>query len=767
MLFRSAFEGNLVLGLSARPTTIGRVLDDGSTQLYGYKFNLLGNITNSTDPVGRNFSYLYDTNNLIDLLEERMTHAGKNELLSRRTYNSQHRPLNVTDASGQTTINNYNARGQLLTTTNPKGEMTSFSYDTNGYLQTITGPLQTTNDVVRFTYDAFGRVRTLTDTEGYTLTFDYDTMDRRTRTTYPDGTFEQYLYDRLDLIAACDRLGRCTTYTHDALQRPTRIQDPLGRVTQYEWCRCGSPSSLIDPMGRQTTWQHDLDGRVTGKQYPDGSTVSYAYELSTSRLKSKLDEKGQQTLYEYNSDNNLARKSYLNAVVPTPNVAFTYDPDYIRPLRMQDGIGTTVYTYNQITNPPALGAGRLALISGPRSTNMISYQYDQLGRIISRAINGVATTTTYDNLGRPTTVANPLGAFQYAYVNDTARVASMAYPNGQTNLYSYYNNLGDQHLEQILHLKPDGSVLSSFGYGYDPAGEILLWTNALDGGPASAWTLRYDAASQLTKAVFTSGASVSDSHAYQYDPAGNRLQEQLLTTTNQYAYNALNQLVAGPAALTNATYEWDAENRLTAINQGNLRVECAYDGRSRRVGIRTLLNGLEITNRLFLWSGFELSEEHNSAGAVVKRFYPQGFQTLTGAVAAVNFYTRDHLGSVRELTDSTGSVVAEFGYDPYGQRSTLLGNSEADFGFAGQFREKTTGLSMTLFRIYNPSTGRWLSRDPLGGAEFMQGPNLYSYANNSPVNLRDRLGLDWSENAWAVGAWLIIDRKSTRLNSSH
>src|ERR1039458_5778159 len=42
----------------------------------------------------------------------------------------------------------------------------------------------------------------------------------------------------------------------------------------------------------------------------------------------------------------------------------------------------------------------------------------------------------------------------------------------------------------------------------------------------------------------------------------------------------------------------------------------------------------------------------------------------------------------------------------------------------------------------------------------MQGPNLYSYANNSPVNLRDRLGLDWSENAWAVGAWLIMRASS-------
>lgn len=42
---------------------------------------------------------------------------------------------------------------------------------------------------------------------------------------------------------------------------------------------------------------------------------------------------------------------------------------------------------------------------------------------------------------------------------------------------------------------------------------------------------------------------------------------------------------------------------------------------------------------------------------------------------------------------------------------------------------------------YDPTIGRWLSRDPMNNAEINQGPNLYTYVGNSPVNRVDPLGL--------------------------
>ena len=63
---------------------------------------------------------------------------------------------------------------------------------------------------------------------------------------------------------------------------------------------------------------------------------------------------------------------------------------------------------------------------------------------------------------------------------------------------------------------------------------------------------------------------------------------------------------------------------------------------------------------------------------------------------------------------------------------------DADFGFAGMYEHARSGLNWTMFRAYNSSLGRWLSRDPLGE---QVGTNLYSYVGNDPVNVLDPLGV--------------------------
>jgi RHS repeat-associated protein len=176
---------------SSKPTYVGRVLDDGSTQLYIYEYNDFGNVTKSIDPVGRTFSYIYADNG-IDLLEARQTRAGQNELLSQMTYNTHHLPLTVRDAGGLTTTYTYNARGQGLTETNAIGDTITYHYDASGFRTSVDGPLGM-GDTTTWTYDARGRIQTKTDVSGYTLTFDYDDFDRLTKITYPDGTFDEFM----------------------------------------------------------------------------------------------------------------------------------------------------------------------------------------------------------------------------------------------------------------------------------------------------------------------------------------------------------------------------------------------------------------------------------------------------------------------------------------------------------------------------------------------------------------------------------------------
>lgn len=725
-------------GASDQPSVVARVLDDGTTQRYTYGYNSQGNLTNQTDPLDRNFTYVYASNN-VDLVEARMTHNGKNELTSSATYNAQHQPITLTDAAGQSVTLTYNLRGQILTAADPNNDVTTFTYDSNGFLLSVHGPLAGTNDTATFTYDTAGRVLTATDTEGYMVTYSYDNFDRPTLKVFPDRTSEQFVYDRLDLAALKDRLGRWTTNTYNANRQLISTQDPLGRITRFDWCKCGLLESTTDPVGRTTSQTYDLESRPVSKTYTDGSSQTYNYDSSASRLFQVVDPSGEQVLFEYNADNSIKSVSHPNATNPTPTVTFTYDPDYSRIVTMHDGLGTTVYTYNPITPIPSLGAGELQSISVPLPNSTVFYSYDELGRVASRSINGVAQSLTYDALSRPVVVTNLLGSSQYAYVNATARLASQTYPNGETIHYSYYSNAGDQRLQQILNLKADSSLLSSFGYAYNAAGEITSWTNQWDTLPSRVWDFSYDAADQLTGAIRTDGMNPISTNNYTYDVAGNRTLATADASTNQFSYNDLNQLVSGNGDLTNAaTYEWDAAHQLTAINIGSHRSEFTYDGLGRRVRIVERSNGLVVADNYFLWCGAELCEERDGTGAtVVRRFFPQG-ESIIGAGGTTNlFYTRDHLGSIREALDGTGMMQARYDYDPFGQKTVLAENMIPAFGYAGYFQHTPSGLLLAFYRDLDPTTGRWLNRDPIQEAG---GLNLYDYVQNDPVNEVDPSG---------------------------
>lgn len=723
-------------GTDDRPSKIGRVLDDGTTQLQQFERNSLGNVTRSIDPVGRTLSFIYATND-VDLLEVRQSRAANNELLVQATYDSRHLPLSITDAAGQTTRFSYNGRGQLLSVTNANNESVSFSYDSNGYLLAADGPLPGLQDQSTFIYDAAGRLRTATDPDGYALNFDYDPLDRLIKTTFPDGTFQQITYDRLRPGVVRDRLGRETRYTYNALRQISAIQDALGRVTRFDWCKCGDLKSLIDPLGRSTTWRHDLQGRVSAKEYADGSRVSFDYETTTSRLRQIRDEQNQFTQFSYNPDNSLHVKRYLNAVVSTPSVRFTYDPDYSRVLTMQDGNGMTAFTYHPV---PAAGAGRLASIDGPWANDTITLAYDPLGRLVSPAINGVAVRRTFDSAGRLTQLTNVLGVFDLTWEAGSERLSGVHYPNGQATEYSYHPNSRDQLLQRVTHRLPNNSVLSEFTYLYNAIAQVTNETH-FQGSSLKTWLPAYDAGERLLGLTELQSGAPSQTLNYAYDKDDNRTTEQGIGAARNYFYNALNQVTAiSDSSLPVTSYQWDAEHRLVAISNGTHRTELSYDGLNRRTGIVEKENDAVVSERHYLWEGLQLAEERDATGgATLKRFSSFGVASSAGADLPPGnyFFTRDNLASVREMCDQAGNVRGRFEFSPYGVRQRLSGDLEPGFGFTGHPLHLPSSLHLAPFRAYDARLARWISRDPSGES---QGANLYTYVLADPINFLDPLG---------------------------
>ena len=736
-------------------TAIARVLDDGSTQLIRKSYNSIGKLTDRIDPLGRETVYEYDANQ-IDLLRVKQKNGSGYDIVAAYTYNSQHLPLTYTDAAGQTTKFAYNAAGQLIQTVNPKGETTVYQYDANGYLLKIVNANGKTQ--LSFTYDVVGRLATQTDSEGYVQAFSYDGLNRLTRITYPDATYRAYAWDKLDLVTERDRLGRVTTYSYDSVRNLVGMTDPISRYTKFGYYENGQLESLTDGNGNVTTWYRDIEDRVTSKRYADGRSYNFAYESTNSRLKSVTDPLGQIKNYAYAQDNQPLSKSYSNAVNPTASVTFGYDPYYPRLASMNDGNGLTRFQYNPAGQ---LGANKIKLEDGPYQNDTVSYGYDTLGRIVTRTVDTTPESLGFDAIGRLASDQNPLGSFSYQYLGQTDQTTRI---NGGTvtTSFAYEPNLLDRHLRKILNMARGGAQgalyrtnaenlithINEFGRPITRADEA----DRDDGddqdnasGSVKHFAYRYDGVNRLIDVRAKSGAQ------YDYDLADNLLSAQGRQINFNASYNDVNQIVA--ANKTNYKYDangnllddgqrqysWDAENRLLSIADKTVAGKLTsfrYDGLSRRLAIidQANANATPVEQR-YLWCTQTLCQERDAQDNVTKHYYAQG--EMQGATPL--YYASNHLGSVMEVFNSRGGIEATNDYDAYGNTtSTTKHGVNADFRYAGMFYHAPSKLYLTLYRAYDASTARWLSRDPI---EENGGINLYAYVGGNPVSYTDPSGL--------------------------
>lgn len=101
----------------------------------------------------------------------------------------------------------------------------------------------------------------------------------------------------------------------------------------------------------------------------------------------------------------------------------------------------------------------------------------------------------------------------------------------------------------------------------------------------------------------------------------------------------------------------------------------------------------------------------------------------------------DHLGSPRLTVDTeTGEIVQQMAYDVWGKVISDTSPGFQPFGFAGGLYDQYTGFVRFGARDYDPETGRWTAKDPIG---FAGGDaNLYGYVSNDPVNFLDIFGLE-------------------------
>ena len=140
----------------------------------------------------------------------------------------------------------------------------------------------------------------------------------------------------------------------------------------------------------------------------------------------------------------------------------------------------------------------------------------------------------------------------------------------------------------------------------------------------------------------------------------------------------------------------------------------------------------------------ELGTAGASAGEPAVSYIRRG-EELLGLLRAdqPRYVHADHLGSVRALTDPGALVKDRYAFAAFGELVEHVGEDPNPFLFAGQWRDDATGLDYLRARWLDPSQGRFVSMDPLGGILFQVGGlHRYVYGLNDPVDRIDPSGLE-------------------------
>ncbi len=183
---------------------------------------------------------------------------------------------------------------------------------------------------------------------------------------------------------------------------------------------------------------------------------------------------------------------------------------------------------------------------------------------------------------------------------------------------------------------------------------------------------------------------------------------------------------------------WDANNKLTAFGTA---MQAGYNADGLRAWKQTAV-GRTYT----LYDGDQPICELDATGAVtaVNTFGANGLlaRHIMGTGGGSVFYPFDQQGSTAQRLDGAGNMLSAHGFDAFGTNLTAnAAPADPYAGYGAQWGYQTdseTGLLLLGQRYYDPASGRFLNRDPIG---YAGGIGLYGYCGSNPVNAIDPSGL--------------------------
>jgi YD repeat-containing protein len=201
--------------------------------------------------------------------------------------------------------------------------------------------------------------------------------------------------------------------------------------------------------------------------------------------------------------------------------------------------------------------------------------------------DGGLTTYQFDAAGRLDVASNPQSKrTTFSYDATGARTATRL---GNGGIVSYlFDNAG--RLTGVHNRKSDGSLISSFDYALDGAGNRLCVLE--DTGVRTTWT--YDATNQLVNEHRTAAGQAGYNTTFVYDPVGNRLTKNAAGALTTAIYDAANQLQISIDTTGTTTFIFDASGNQQIVSAQAGRTTNTWDYENQLIRVQ-LPNGSRVT----------------------------------------------------------------------------------------------------------------------------------------------------------------------------
>ncbi|EPH40619.1 polymorphic toxin-type HINT domain-containing protein [Streptomyces aurantiacus] len=611
----------------------------------------------------------------------------------------------VTDARGQTVLRREYG-GPKPTGTDFTS--TRFTYTPGGQQETITGP---DKSKWSYSYDLFGRQVSADDPDKGATTTTYDSLDRTLTTTDVEKRKLLYGYDDLDR-----RTGMWHSEKSDATKLAAWTYDDLAKGEQDTAVRYDGGLSGKAYTRKVTSYTSLYEVRGSELTLPDDDP------LVTAGVPKKLSFA---TGYRFDGTVSQTTQPAVGGL-KTETAGYEYNA-----LGLQTGMdGLTGYLHGAAFSPQG-DLRQLTLgMSGASSEKKayLNYDYEAGTRRLTRSyvtddVHGYMPQElkyTQDDAGNVLSIL------------DATTQGGTQKPDHQCFAYDGYSRLTEAWTPKTADCAASGRKTANIdgaapywtSYTYNAAGQRATETQHKTSGDE---TTKYDygtPAGQPHPLAKTTGARAA---TYEYDKTGN--------TTKR----------PGPKAQQNLA--WNTEGKLAKTLEGTAETSYLYDADGELLIRRAKGDGDTV---LYLGATeVRLTTKGTRKTLSGTRYYTANDQTIAVRTAAggaadseLSFLAADHHGTSSIALDATTYEVTKRYTSPFGApRGEKTPKWPDDKGFLGKPVDKGTGLTHIGAREYDPTTGQFISVDPLLEAAKPGSLNGYSYAENNPVTASDPSGM--------------------------